>query len=54
MEPAVIGGNLNACPQQEGCSVAYSLMPRSNKANWKFILLHIFNNGQDEALKPTG
>jgi uncharacterized repeat protein (TIGR03803 family) len=50
----VIGGNVNACPQQDGCGVVYRLTPGANRVTWRFTILHIFNNGQDGALPHGG
>jgi len=48
----VIGGNVNACPQQLGCGVVFKLEPESNH-RWKYSVLHVFNNSPDGAL-PSG
>ena len=50
----VIGGNVNACQQQDGCGVVYRLTPGANRVTWRFTILHIFNNGQDGALPHGG
>ncbi len=45
----VIGGNINACPQQLGCGVVFRLAPGS-KHRWKYGVLHVFDNSPDGAL----
>lgn len=48
----VIGGNVHACPQQDGCGVVFKLAPGSH-GTWTYSVLHKFNNGADGIL-PTG
>lgn len=48
----VIGGNVNACPQQDGCGVVFKLAPGSH-GTWTYSVLHKFNNGADGIL-PNG
>jgi uncharacterized repeat protein (TIGR03803 family) len=48
----VIGGNINACPQQDGCGVVFKLAPGTG-GKWKYSVLYKFNNVPDGAL-PKG